>query len=134
MVDDGGADDSNDEDYANMSDSKRGGRLHSRKRVRRTKDREHNNVEGPPTYPLNVSCPAAAATLSSSTQESEEMPIYRYFTLKTVASKVVYYLTFSQELLSRPQHQGQRQDRTPNLEKPQSVALDSGMCPALLQR
>jgi hypothetical protein len=137
MVDDGSTDDSDNEDYADMSDasgSKRGSRPHSRKRVRQTKDREHNNVEGPPTHPLDVSCQTAAATSSSRTQESEEMPIHRYFTLKTVALKVMYCLTFSQELLLRPQHQGQRQDSTPDLEKPQSVALDSGMCQALLQR
>jgi hypothetical protein len=137
MVDDGSTDDSDDEDYADMSDaagSKRGRLPHSRKRVRRTKDREHNDVEGPPTYPVDVLCQAAAATSSSSTQESEEMPIHKYFTLKTVASKVVYCLTFSQELLPRPQHQGQRQDSTPDLEKPQSVALDSRMCQAPLQR
>ena len=137
MVDDGSADDSDDEDYADMSDaagSQRRGRPRSRKQVRRTKDRDHNDIEGPPTHPFDVSCQAAAATSSSSTQESEEMPIHGYFTLKTVASKVVYCLTFSQELLPRPQHQGQRQDSTPDLEKPQSVALDSGMCRAPLQR
>jgi hypothetical protein len=88
-----------------MSDAvgfKRGGRLQSRKRVRRTKDREYNDMESLFIYPLNVSCPAAVATSSSSMQESEEMPIYGYFTLKAVASKVVYCLTFSQELLLRP--------------------------------
>jgi hypothetical protein len=89
-------------------------------------------VEGPATYPLDVLCQAATATSSSSTQESEEMPIHGYFTLKTVASKVVYCLTFSQELLPRPPHQGQRQDSTTDLEKPQSVALDSRICQAPL--
>jgi hypothetical protein len=107
MVDDGSSDDSDDEDYADMSDaasSKRGGRPRSRKRVRRTKDRAHNDVEGPPTHPLDVSCQAAAVSSSSRMQESEEMPIHGYFALKTVASKVVYCLTFSQELLPRPQY------------------------------
>lgn len=33
-----------------------------------------------------------------------EMPIYGYFTLKTVGSNVVYCLIFSQELLPHPQH------------------------------
>ena len=136
MVDDGSADDSDDGDYADMSDSagsNRGGRPHSRKRVRRTKDREHNDVEGPLTHPLDVSCQAAASSFSFA-QESEEMPIHGYFTLKTVASKVVYCLTFSQELLPRPQRQEQRQDSTPDLENPQSVALDPGMCQAPLRR
>ena len=124
MVDDGSTDDSDEEDYAGMSDaagSKRGGRSRSRKRVRRAKDREYNDVEGLPTHPLDVSCQAATAVSSSSTQESEEMPIHGYFTLKTVASKVVYCLTFSQELLPRPQHRGQRQDFTADLDKAQSA-------------
>lgn len=131
MIDDGSANDS-DKDYADMSDaagSKRRGRPYSRKRVRWTKDRE-NDVKRSPTHPLDVSCQAAAAASSSSTQESEEMPIHGYLTLKTVASKVVYCLTFSQ-LLPRPQHQGQRQDSTPDLEKSQSITPDSG---APLQR
>jgi hypothetical protein len=105
MVDDRSANDSDDEDYANISDaagSKRRGRPRSQKRVRRTKDREHNDLESPLTYPLDVLCQAAVATTSSITQESEEMPIHGYFTLKTVASKIVYCLTFSQELLPRP--------------------------------
>jgi hypothetical protein len=45
-----------------------------------------------------------------------------YFTLKTIGSKVVYCLTFSQELLPRPQDRGQRQDTTTDLGEPQSVA------------
>jgi hypothetical protein len=98
MVNDRNANDRDDEDYADISDAagtKRGGRPHSRKRVRRTKDREHNDMEGPPTHPLDVLCQVAAATSSSSTQESEEMPIHGYFTLKTVVSKVVYSHIFS---------------------------------------
>lgn len=43
-------------------------------------------------------------------QESEEIPIYGYFTLKTIGSKVVYCLTFSQELLPKPSGISQRQD------------------------
>ena len=98
MVDDKSADNAHDEDYANISDaagSKRGGRPRSRKRVRRTKDREHSDIEGPFRHSLNVLCQAVAATSSSSVQESEEIPIYRYLTLKTIKSKVVYCLTFS---------------------------------------
>jgi hypothetical protein len=105
MVDDASADDADDEDYADMSDaagSKRGGRPRSRKRVRRTKDREHSDVEGPSPHSLDVLCQAAAATSSSSMQESEEIPIHGYLTLKTIESKVVYCLTFSQELLPEP--------------------------------
>jgi hypothetical protein len=81
-----------------MSDatsSKIGGRPRSWKRVRRTKDIGDNDVEAPSTYYLNVLDQAIAATSSSSMQESEEIPIYGYFTLKTIASKVVYCLTFS---------------------------------------
>jgi hypothetical protein len=72
----------------------RGGRPHSRKRVRRTKDRARNDTDGRPSHPLDISYQAAAVASSSGTQESEEMPIHGYFTLKTIASKVVYYLTF----------------------------------------
>ena len=86
-----------------VASSKRSGRPHSRN----GSGRKHNDVEDPLTHSLDVSYQAAIVTSSSSTQESEEMPIHRYFTLKTVTSKVVYCLTFSQELLPRPQHQGQ---------------------------
>ena len=108
-----------------MSDatgSKIGGRPRSRKRVRRTKDIGDNDVEAPSTYYLDVSDQAIAATSSGSIQESEEIPIHGYFTLKTIASKVVYCLTFSQELLPHPQDQRQRQDCTTGLEGPQSAA------------
>ncbi|KAH6661870.1 hypothetical protein B0J14DRAFT_663148 [Halenospora varia] len=54
--------------------------------------------------------------------ESEEIPIHGYFTLKSIESKVVYCLTFSQELLPRPQDRGQRQGTTTNLGEPQLVA------------
>jgi hypothetical protein len=117
--------DSNDEDYGDMNDatgSKIGGRLLSRKQVRRTKDIGDNDVEAPSTHYLDVSDQVIAATSSSSIQESEEIPIYGYFTLKTIASKVVYCLTFSQELLPHPQDRRQRQDCTTSLEGPQSAA------------
>ena len=55
-------------------------------------------------------------------QESEEIPIHGYLTLKAIKSKVVYCLTFSQELLLHPQDRGQRQDCTTGLEGPQSAA------------
>ncbi|KAH6716375.1 hypothetical protein BKA61DRAFT_734103 [Leptodontidium sp. MPI-SDFR-AT-0119] len=95
MVDGGSADDSDDEDYADMSDATgptKGGRPHPWKR---TKDRARNDTDGRPSQPLDVSCQAAPVASSSGTQESEEMPIQGYFTLKTVAKKVVYCLTFS---------------------------------------
>jgi hypothetical protein len=112
MADDGSDDDSNDEDYVDISDaagSKRGGRQRSRKRARRTKDTEDNDVAAPSTRPLHVSCQAASATSSGSRQESDEIPIHGYFTLKTIESKVVYCLTFSQELLPEPSGRWQRQ-------------------------
>ena len=107
----GSADDSEDEDYSDTSDAarpRRGGRRHSRKRVRRTKDTAHNDVEENHPHPVDSSCRAAAATSSGSTEESEEMPIQGYFTLRTVGSRVVYCLTFSQELLPLSRHQGQK--------------------------
>ena len=136
MADDGSDDDSDDEYYDNMSNaagSKRGGRPRSRKRARRMKDTEGNDVEAPPTHSVGVSYPAAAATSSASTQESDEIPIHGYLTLKTIESKVVYCLTFSQELLPCPQHQGQRQESTTDLEEPQSVVPDPGICQAPLR-
>lgn len=42
--------------------------------------------------------------------------------LKTIASKVAYRLTFSQQLLPRPQDRGQQHDCTTDLEEPQSAA------------
>jgi hypothetical protein len=112
----------------------RGGRPHSRKQVRRTTDRARNDTDGRPSHPLDISYQAAAVASSSGTQESEEMPIHGYFTLKTIASKVVYYLTFSQDLLPLSQHRGQRQDSNPDREHSQSFPLDSRMRQALLRR
>jgi hypothetical protein len=86
------------------------GRQRSRKRVRPAKDTEHNEVETPSTHPLNISYQAIAATSSGSIQESEEIPIHGYLKLKTIESKVVYCLTFSQELLPKPSGTSQRQD------------------------
>jgi len=70
---------------------------------------EHNDMETPSTHSLNVSYQATAATSSVSMQESEEIPIHGYLTLKTIESKVVYCLTFSQELLQEPGGTSQRQ-------------------------
>jgi hypothetical protein len=58
------------------------------------KYRKPSDVEGPPTHSLDVSCQAAAVASSSSTQESKEIPVHGFFTLKTVASKVMYCVTF----------------------------------------
>jgi hypothetical protein len=90
--------------------------------VRQVKDTRDGDEAACPNHSLVVSCQAIAATLSDGMQESKEIPIHGYFTLKTIRSKVVYYLTFSQELLPRPQYRGQRQDSTTDLEEPQSVA------------
>jgi len=98
---DGGNSDSNDEDYCDMSDaapSKVRGRPRSRKRVKRAKDIERNGIETRSIQTLNVSCEAIAATRSSiNMHESEEIPIRGSLILKTVGSRVVYCLTFSQE-------------------------------------
>lgn len=112
MVDDSGTDDSNDEDYDDMSNaaaSERRRPPRSRKRAKRAKDMEHNDVEIPSTHSLNVSCQATAATSTFSMQESKEIPIHGYLTLKTIESKVVYCLTFSQELLQEPGETSQKQ-------------------------
>ncbi|KAG9228046.1 hypothetical protein BJ875DRAFT_490305 [Amylocarpus encephaloides] len=69
IVNSGSTDDSDDEDYTNMSDttsSKRGGRPQSRKRARRTEDREHNDMEAP-THPLDISYQAIVVTSSTRT-------------------------------------------------------------------
>ncbi len=109
---DGGSDDSNDEDYSEMSDaapSKTRGRPRSRKRVRRAKDTEHNDMVSTSTPSLNFSCQAVTASPSDGVQESEEIPVHGYLTLKTIESKVVYCLTFSQDLLPGPRRTSQRQ-------------------------
>ncbi|KAH6696527.1 hypothetical protein BKA61DRAFT_741680 [Leptodontidium sp. MPI-SDFR-AT-0119] len=137
MVDGRSADDSDDEDYADMSDATgptKGGRPHPRKRARRMKDQAHNDAGGPASHPLDVSRQAAPVASSSGTQESEEMSIHGYFTLKTVASKVVYCLTFSQDLLPLPQHRRQRQDSNLDCEHSQSSPLDCGTRQAPLPR
>jgi hypothetical protein len=90
--------------------------------VRWTKDTEDNDVAAPSTHSLDAAYQAAAATSSGSMHESEEIPIHGYLTLKTIESKVVYCLTFSQELLPCSRGWGQRQDSTTDLEEPQSVA------------
>jgi hypothetical protein len=48
--------------------------------------------------------------LSGAVQESEEIAVYGYLILKTLQSKVLYCLTFSQESLPRPFERGQQQD------------------------
>jgi hypothetical protein len=108
---DEGTDDSDDEDYSETSDaapSEIRGRPRSRKRVRRAKDTEYNDVESTSPHPLNVSCQAITASPSDVMQESEEILIYGCLTLKTIESRVVYCLTFSQNLLSRPRGTSQR--------------------------
>lgn len=94
---DGGTDDSDDQDYreSDATAFKIRHRPHSRKRARRTKDTEDDETIAPSTPFLGVSCQAAAATSCQSIQESEEIPIRGYLTLKTIQSKVVYCLTFS---------------------------------------
>jgi hypothetical protein len=73
---------------------------------------EHNDVETTSTHALSVSYEATTATSSGSIRESEEIPIRGYLTLKTIESKVVYCLTFSQELLPEAGGTSQRQGIT----------------------
>ena len=129
MDNDRSVDDSDDGDYDDKSaapNSERGRQPRSRKRVRRTPDTEDDDVETPPTPSFSVSGEAGTATLAGSRQESDEIPIYGFFTLKTISSTVVYCLTFSQELLLRPQHERQKDGAT-DIEEPKSVAPDSGI-------
>jgi hypothetical protein len=101
MVNNGGTDD-NDEDYSDMSDtaaSEIRDRPYFRKRARRAKDTGHNDIETTSTHSLSA---------SGSIQESEEIPIRGYLILKTIESKVVYCLTFSQDLLPKPRGTSQR--------------------------
>lgn len=110
-VDSGSADDSEDEDYSDTSDAarpRRGSRRHSRKRFRRMKDTARNDVKENPPHLVNSLCESAATTPSSSTEESEEMPVHGFLKLRTVGSKVVYCLTFSQDWLPLSQHQDQK--------------------------
>jgi hypothetical protein len=76
MVDNRGTDDSNDEDYDDMSDaaaSEIQGRPRSQKRARRIRGTEYNDVETLSTHSLNVLYQAITATSSGSMQESEEI-------------------------------------------------------------
>ena len=69
MVDDESTNNSNNEDYSDISDatsSKIGGWLWSWKWVRQTKDIGDNNVEAPSTHYLNILDQAIVATSSSS--------------------------------------------------------------------
>ncbi|KAH8650362.1 hypothetical protein BGZ60DRAFT_534447 [Tricladium varicosporioides] len=126
IVDNKNTDNSDNRDYTNESDaagSKIGGRPRPRKRARRTKNTEDNNITAPFTHSLGTLYQTITVTSSSDILKSEEIPIHGYFTLKSIESKVVYCLTFSQELLPRPQDRGQRQGTITNLGEPQSVAL-----------
>ena len=101
MVDYGGSDDSDDEDYDDRSDAATSDIRHpphSRKQVKLAKDTEGNDLEN-----------SSIATSSVSLPESEEIPIIGHLTLKAIDSKVVYCLTFSQELLLEPSGPSQRQ-------------------------
>jgi hypothetical protein len=115
MGDGGGTDDSDDEGYSDKRDvaaSEIGCRPHFQKRARRTKDMEDDEITAPSTPSLGVSYRAAAATSCESIQESEEIPIRGYLTLKTIQSKVVYCLTFSQESLPEPSRTLRKQGST----------------------
>ncbi|KAL5325334.1 hypothetical protein ACEPPN_006459 [Leptodophora sp. 'Broadleaf-Isolate-01'] len=120
MADDRSTTDSNDEDYA--AGPKIGGRSRPRKRARRTTNTEDNAAAAPSSGSLDFSCHAVAATSSDAMQESEEIPMHGYFTLKTVASKVVYCLTFTQELPPQAQATGQKQDSPTDFEEPPTIA------------
>lgn len=58
-------------------------------------------------------------------QESKDIPIHGYLTLKKIESKFVYCVTFPQKMLPCFQHQGQGENSTVDLEGPQLVAPSS---------
>jgi hypothetical protein len=125
MVDDGSTGASNNENYRDIRiavASKIQDQLRPRKRVGRAKNTEDTDVETPSTLVHNVSYQAIAAIPSSSRQDSEEVPIHGFLTLKTIESKVVYCLTFSQELLPHLQEQGWNKVHPADLEEPQLAA------------
>jgi hypothetical protein len=98
MVNNRGTDDSNDTDYGDISGaaaSEIEGRPRSQKQVRQANDTKYNDVKTPFTHSFNVLYYATAATLSGSIQESEEIPIHRYLTIKTIESKVMNCHIFS---------------------------------------
>lgn len=79
LADDRGSDDSDDQDYDITIDAAASEIRHptrSRKRVKRVKDSEPNELDTPSTQSLNVLCQAVVAT-SINMQESEEIPICR---------------------------------------------------------
>ncbi len=67
-------------------------------------------MEALSAHSLDVSDQATTAASSDSMQESKEILIHGYFTLKTTGSKVVYRLTFSQESLPEPSGTWQGRD------------------------
>jgi len=103
--------DPKDEDYASDSDAA-GTDTEERprppKRRKREKDKEDAagttssaSEQASFTTSIDVSSQAAGAASSVTSQESEEIPIRGFLTLKTFESQVLYCLTFSQELSSR---------------------------------
>jgi hypothetical protein len=103
--------DPKDEDYAVDSDadgSDTEERARSPKRRKREKNTEEaagttSSTSGQASFTTSIddSLQGARAASSVTSQESEEIPIRGFLTLKTFESKVLYSLTFSQELSPR---------------------------------
>jgi hypothetical protein len=102
-IDDGSIDDPGDEDYANYSDASSNAidRPRPLKRLKRSKDllsTTYHDIERDSSCLLELSNQDLATTLSIATPQSEDIPIRGFLTLKAFESKVIYYLSFSQEL------------------------------------
>lgn len=69
------------------------------------------------TNSSNVSSQGTATTLSDSSQESQEIPIRGFLTLKTSQSGILYCLQFSQEVLPFPLEVEQRQAITSSVSR-----------------
>ena len=101
-IDDGSTDDLGDEDYDSHSDasSKTAENSPPPKRLRRAKDSSttYHHIERDSSCLVELSNQDVATTPSTATPQSEEIPISGFLTLKTFKSKVIYCLSFSQEL------------------------------------
>jgi len=112
---------------SDATDSKHNDQQHSRKRVGRTNDRGRRWY-GRPSHASR--CCFMSRCCSSLVQQDEgerEMAIHGYFTLKTVVSKVVYWLTFPSRFAASSSARGTRQDSTPGCEHPESATLRTEM-------
>lgn len=106
-IEDESTDDLNNEDYANDSDASSDTieRPPPSKRPRRAEEPLtmcYHDLEKGSAYSFELSNQDRGPTPSTTAPQSEEIPIRRFLTLKTFKSKVIYCLSFSQELSPHP--------------------------------